>query len=146
MIDNPHAGAPYDPEVGTVAATSPDVLIPAFVAAYSGKSPDKIYTDPFPSFAHVLPNWRITYDGLINFFNLRRYFKSFTLNHAYQCTYSVGNYSSYLNWVGVDGDRGFILDEISGEPIPSSPYNIRRWPSPNVSRRLSEWPSRSTTR
>ena len=72
----------------------------------------------------MLPNWRITYDGLINFFNLRKYFKSVTLNHAYQCTYSVGNYSSYLNWVGVDGDRGFILDEISGEPIPSSPYNI----------------------
>lgn len=124
MSDCPHAGAPYDPAVGTVAATSPDVLIPAFVAAYSGKSPDKIYTDPFPSFAHVLPNWRITYDGLLNFFNLRKFFKSVTLSHAYQCTYSVGNYSSYLNWVGADGERGFILDETSGEPIPSSPYNI----------------------
>ena len=124
MTDSPHAGAPFDPEVGTLAATSSDVLIPAFIAAYSGTSPDKIYTNPFPSFAEVLPNWRVTYDGLINFFNLRRWFKSVTLSHAYQCTYSVGNYSSFLNWIGSDGDRGFILDEISGEPIPSSPYNI----------------------
>lgn len=124
LTDSPHAGAPFDPEVGTIAATSPDVLIPAFVAAYSGQSPDKVYTDPFPSFAQVLPNWRVTYDGLINYFDLRKYFKSITFSHAYQCTYSVGNYSSYLNWVGVDGERGFILDETSGEPIPSSPYNI----------------------
>ena len=55
---------------------------------------------------------------------MRKHFKSITFSHAYQCTYSVGNYSSYLNWVGTDGERGFILDEISGEPIPSSPYNI----------------------
>lgn len=124
LKDSPHAGAPFDPTVGTIAATSPDVLIPAFVAAYSGQSPDKVYTNPFPSFAQVLPNWRVSYDGLINYFDLRKHFKSITFSHAYQCTYSVGNYSSYLNWVGTDGERGFILDEISGEPIPSSPYNI----------------------
>ena len=100
------------------------MLIPAFVAAYSGQSPDNVYTNPFPSFAQVLPNWRVSYDGLINYFDLRQHFKSITFSHAYQCTYSVGNYSSYLNWVGTDGERGFILDEISGEPIPSSPYNI----------------------
>jgi cell surface protein SprA len=120
-----HAGYPFDPEVGTVSETSSDVLIPAFVAAYTGKSASKIYLSPFPSFAEVLPNWRITYDGLVNLGNLRNIFKSFTLTHAYQCTYSVGSYSSYLNWIGVDGDRmGFTLDALTGQPIPSSPYNI----------------------
>lgn len=119
------AGSPFDPEVGTVSPTSSDVLIPAFIAAYTGSSPDKIYLDPFPSFAQVLPNWRITYDGLINMGNMRSIFKSFTLNHAYQCTYSVGSYSSFLNWVSLDGKSlGFTLDELSGRPIPSSPYNI----------------------
>ena len=29
-----------------------------------------------------------------------------------------------MNWVGVDGERGFILNEQTGQPIPSSPYNI----------------------
>lgn len=119
------AGIPFNPEVGTVSETSSDVLIPAFIAAYTGKDPRKIYLDPFPSFSAVLPNWRITYDGLINMGNMRSIFKTFTLTHAYQCTYSVGSYSSYLNWVSADGQRlGFTLDELTGRPIPSSPYNI----------------------
>jgi len=119
------AGSPFDPNVGSVSPTSSDVLIPAFLAAYTGTSPEKIYLDPFPSFSAVLPNWRITYDGLINLGSMRNIFKSFTLNHAYQCTYSVGSYSSFLNWVSADGRQlGFTLDELTGRPIPSSPFNI----------------------
>ena len=109
MEGNPLAGQPFSRDAGQVSQTSSDVLIPAFMAAYTGKDPNKQGLDPFPSFGAVRPNWRITYDGLINLGNLRNIFKSFTLNHAYQCTYSVGNYTSYLNWQGVDGDYGFIL-------------------------------------
>ncbi|MDE6858975.1 MAG: cell surface protein SprA [Duncaniella sp.] len=125
MDGNINAGHPYNPEVGTVSRTSSDVLIPAFIAAYSGKNPGKQYLSPFPSFAHALPNWRITYDGFVNLWNLRDIFKAFTLSHAYQCTYSVGSYSSFLGWMSA-GDRGegFILDELTGNPIPSSQYNI----------------------
>lgn len=124
MKNNPHAGAPYDPEVGGINHASSDVLIPAFIAAYTGKDASKIYLDPFPSFAHVMPNWRVTYDGFINLGNMRKWFKSFSLKHAYQCTYTVGSYSSYLNWISADGEFGFTLDELTGQPIPSSPYNI----------------------
>ena len=121
----PQAGNPFSPEVGTISETSGDVLIPAFVAAYTGTSASKVVLNPFPDFSSVLPNWRITYDGLINLGNMRSIFKTFTLTHAYQCTYSVGSYSSYLNWVSADGSNlGFTLDEITGLPIPSSPYNI----------------------
>jgi cell surface protein SprA len=119
------AGIPFDPEVGGVSETSSDVLIPAFVAAYTGKNARSIWLDPFPSFSSVLPNWRVTYDGLVNLGNLKRIFKTFTLSHAYQCTYSVGSYSSYLNWVAAGGkNMGFTLDDVTGRPIPSSPYNI----------------------
>ena len=125
MADNSHAGYPFDPAVGSVSETSSDVLIPAFVAAYTGRSAKKETLNPFPAFTSVLPNWRITYDGLVNLGNLRNIFKSFTLSHAYQCTYSVGSYSSYLNWVSVgQSNLGFTLDELTGQPIPSSPYNI----------------------
>ncbi len=125
MAKNPHAGALFDQRVGGVNPTNSDVLIPAFLAAYTGVDARKQYLDPFPSFAHVLPNWRITYDGLIDFWNLRNVFKTFTLSHAYQCTYTVGSYSSYLNWVTADGGNlGFTLDAITGQPVPSSPYNI----------------------
>ncbi len=126
MDGNINAGHPFNPEVGTVSPTSSDVLIPAFLAAYSGKDPSKQFLSPFPSFASALPNWRVTYDGLIYLGNLRNIFKSFTLSHAYQCTYSVGSYSSFLNWTqaGPGADMGFMIDEQSGNPIPSSPYNI----------------------
>ena len=126
MAGKPVAGELFNPEVGTVSETSSDVLIPAFVAAYTGTSAATQTLDPFPSFSAVLPNWRITYDGFINLGRMRDIFKTFTLSHAYQCTYSVGSYSSYLNWIGTDGSSnlGYTLDELSGEPVPSSPYNI----------------------
>ena len=72
----------------------------------------------------MLPNWRVTYDGLIKIGNLKNIFKTFKITHAYQCTYTVGSYSSYLNWVSSNGEFGFTLDEMSGMPVPSSPYNI----------------------
>ena len=119
------SGQPFNPQIGGVSETLSDVLIPAFLAAYTGTDVNRQYLDPFPSFRSVLPNWRVTYDGLINLGNLRNIFKSFTINHAYQCTYTVGSYNSYLNWLGTGaGDLGFTLDELSGQPIPSSPYNI----------------------
>ena len=120
-----YAGKPYDPTIGGVQQASSDVLIPAFLAAYTGKDVEKIKTSPFPSLAQILPNWRVTYDGLVKIGNLSNIFRSLTLTHAYQCTYSVGSFASYLNWVdGGNGDYGFTLDELTGKPIPSSPYNI----------------------
>ncbi len=124
MKDNPNAGRPFNPEVGGVNRAGSDVLIPAFLAAYTGVDASKIYLTPFPSLAQMLPNWRVTYDGLIRIGGLSRHFKNITLSHAYQCTYSVGSYSSFLNWMEVDGDMGFALDELTGQPVPSSPYNI----------------------
>jgi len=124
MNGNPNAGKPFSPEVGGVSRTGSDVLIPAFLAAYTGRDAHSQYLDPFPSFSEVLPNWRVTYDGLVQLGRMSEIFKSFTLTHAYQCTYSVGNYSSYLNWLGVRDNFGFTLDELTGQPIPSSPFNI----------------------
>ena len=125
MDGNINAGNPFNPEVGDISPTSSDVLIPAFIAAYSGTKPGKQYLTPFPSFAEALPNWRVTYDGLIYLGNMRNIFKAFTLSHAYQCTYSVGSYSSYLNWMSADGGNlGFTVDELTGNPIPTSPFNI----------------------
>lgn len=123
---SPLAGQPFNAQNGGVSPTSSDVLIPAFLAAYTGTSPSSQYLNPFPALSALLPNWKVTYDGLINLWNLRNVFKSFSLNHAYQCTYSVGSFNGFLNWMSIDGNSnlGFTLDELSGSPIPSSPYNI----------------------
>ena len=121
---NPLGGTEFNPEIGSVSRTSSDVLIPAFLAAYSGSDARKIALTAFPSLADIRPNWRITYEGLIQIPFFKKFFKTFTLSHAYQCTYTVGSYSSYLNWIGVDGNMGFTLDEQTQSPIPSSPFNI----------------------
>lgn len=121
---SPLGGTPYNPAVGGVSATSPDVLIPAFIAAYSGYNPEKVTLQHFPGLSAMRPNWRVTYDGFLQLGNMSKIFKAFTLSHAYQCTYSVGSYSSYMNWIGVGSDMGFMMDELSQQPIPSSPYNI----------------------
>ena len=124
MADNPNAGRPFSTSVGAANQASSDVLIPAFLAAYTGVSPEKIYLTPFPKLADMLPNWRVTYDGLIRIGRLSDIFKTVTLSHAYQCTYTVGSYGSYLNWMQVGtGDMGFVPNA-DGAPVPSSPYNI----------------------
>ena len=61
-------GMPYNPgtdNVNGVNRNSADVLIPAFLAAYTGKDPKKVGLTAFPSLKSMLPNWRVTYDGLI---------------------------------------------------------------------------------
>lgn len=124
MEGNPLAGTIYNPELGTVSQTSPDVLIPAFLAAYSGMDANTITLKHFPGLSSMRPNWRVTYDGFLYMGNMRKLFKSFTITHAYQCTYSVGSYSSFLNWISVNGELGFTQDELTQDPVPSSPFNI----------------------
>jgi cell surface protein SprA len=121
------AGQSYNPAIenGAVNPNSSDVLIPAFLAAYTGQDANRIALTPFPSLASLLPNWRISYDGLLRIPLVKKYFKSLLLNHQYRCTYSVGSFTSFLNWVdaGKDG-LGYIQDILTNNPTPSSPYSI----------------------
>ena len=121
-------GMPYNPgtdNVNGVNRNSADVLIPAFLAAYTGKDPKKVGLTAFPSLKSMLPNWRVTYDGLIKIPAVKKYFKSLTLSHQYRCSYSVGAFTSFLNWVdaGQDG-LGYIQSILNENPTPSSPYSI----------------------
>ncbi|MBC8155245.1 MAG: cell surface protein SprA, partial [Bacteroidetes bacterium] len=81
---------------GTYNLNSQDVLIPAFFAAYSGKDPDKVKLSPFYSIP--LPNWRIDYNGLTNLPYFKKRYSSFVVTHQYASTYSVGNFTSSLNY------------------------------------------------
>ena len=86
---------------GGYGATSQEVMIPAFLAAYSGKDPGSSKLTAFPLIP--LPNWRITYDGLVKIPYIKKKFKQFTIAHAYRSTYAVGAYQSNLNYG--DGDQ-----------------------------------------
>ncbi len=118
------AGQPFDANNGGVSTSSSDVLIPAFVAAYTGQNPNKVTLNPFPGLEAMMPNWRITYDGLSKIEWFSKLFRSLTLTHTYQCTYSVGSYSSYSDWISVGEGLGFSMDELTQNPYPTSPYNI----------------------
>ncbi|MBI5539965.1 MAG: cell surface protein SprA, partial [Bacteroidia bacterium] len=78
--------------------TSQDVLIPAFLAAYSGKSPDHIGLTSFPGVASMSPNWSINYGGLTNLKIVKKYFRTVTLAHAYRSSYSVNSFSTSLDF------------------------------------------------
>ena len=125
FITNSLAGNPYNPSVGAVRPNSSDVLIPSFLAAYTGKDSKRIGITAFPAITSLIPNWRISYDGLIQIPFIKKHFKSMVLNHQYRCTYSVGSYNSYLSWVNAGDDLGFIPDIANNRnPLPSSAYEI----------------------
>lgn len=121
-------GKPYDAKNGGVAPNTADVLVPSFLAAYTGRDITTIGFNPFLSILHALPNWSITFDGLGRLPWMRDNFKSINLTHAYTCKYAIGSYSSYSTWVPA-GDLtnkqvGFVRDVTTDMPIPSSAYDI----------------------
>jgi len=71
-----------------------DVLIPSFLAAYSGQDPTNISLNPFPSIP--LPNWRLDYRGLSKLPALQEYFSSINLTHNYTSGYDASNFSNSL--------------------------------------------------
>lgn len=79
--------------------TSSQVLVPAFIAAYTGQSPDKVALSPFPSLKYMRPNWRISYEGVVSQSDfLKKYMKTLSFNHAYRSSYNVGSFISNLDY------------------------------------------------
>jgi cell surface protein SprA len=98
--------------------TSQEVLIPAFLAAYTGNDPKKVslnaFSEKFSLKDFPMPNWRITYDGLTKIPLVKEYLKTVSISHAYKSTYSVGGYASNILFSDKDGD-GYtaVRDELS---------------------------------
>ena len=127
MTDYPSlAGARFQESNGSSRINSSDVLVPSFIAAYmNGYDASSMSLTPFPNMWKALPNWKVQYDGLLQLMpKLSKYLKGLTLSHAYTCTYSVGNYTSYANYAENTQGLGFILDTNNDVPVPSSEYSI----------------------
>lgn len=107
---------------------SQDVLIPAFIAAYTGKSPNtvallnqnnaNIKSNPFSGIA-PLPNWRLTYTGLSKIPALAEIFSNISLTHAYNSTLSMNAFTSALYYYDPLhlGAPAFV-DTVSGNYVP----------------------------
>jgi cell surface protein SprA len=83
---------------------SQDVVLLAFLAAYTGKNAGSSSLNRFPKIP--LPNWRINYNGLSKLPAIRKYFNGITLSHSYSCTYSTQYSSSFVQ--GIDSSHDFI--------------------------------------
>lgn len=117
------AGTPFDAANGGVNAYSADVMIPAFLATYTGSGGNSL--DIFPALKRMLPNWTVHYSGLSRLPWFSDLFKSVNLNHSYKSIFAIGSYQSYSTFVQLMGPgMGFITDATSGNPIPSSMYNV----------------------
>ena len=103
-----------DPATGFPAGYGPtnqEVLIPAFLAAYSGTSAQKVSLDPFPSAKFMMPNWRIQYSGAVNKIDwLKGVMKSMNILHDYRSTYNVGSYLSNMNYKPENDGFSYLLD------------------------------------
>jgi len=85
-----------NPNSGSYDLNGQDVLVPAFVAAYSGQSAQSVSLAAFP--ALPLPNWRITYNGLSRLSFLKQWFNNIALSHNYTAEYQINNYTSSLRY------------------------------------------------
>ena len=121
-------GKPYDQNNGGVASNTADVLVPAFIAAYTGRDANSVSLSPFMNLLQSLPNWSVTFDGLGKLPWLRDQFKSINLTHAYTCKYAIGSYSTYSTWTPAgelsNKQIGFVRDVTTDMPVPSSAYDI----------------------
>ncbi|HEY6902058.1 MAG TPA: cell surface protein SprA, partial [Puia sp.] len=105
-----------------------DVLIPAFIAAYTGKDPHKVAlinekggdvtSNPFSGYLPK-PNWHMSYTGLSRLPWFNKVFTSFNITNGYTSTLSMNSFNSQLRYsdpLGY-GTPGFV-DTISGNFVP----------------------------
>ena len=105
---------------GAVSQYGSDVLIPAFLNAYTSTSSG---LDIFPSALRMLPNWSVRYSGLGQLPWFIDHFKSVNINHGYKSIYSVGSYNSYAAWQEYMDGLGYRLDP-QGNTVLSSMYDV----------------------
>ena len=75
---------------------SQQVLLPAFIAAYSGKNPDKVATGLFRDIP--IPNWTLRYNGLMKLKFFRKNFSNFVVSHGYRSSYTVSSFTNNLQY------------------------------------------------
>ena len=129
---NPYQGGVIDPNDPNYfkgyGRYAQDVVIPAFLAAYSKKDPTSIKltknsnpnlrSNPFSGIIPK-PNWTVTYTGLSRLRGMDKIFTNFSIRHGYHSTFSMNSFNTALlftdpNRVGYP----FFRDTLTGNYIP----------------------------
>ncbi|UYZ57809.1 T9SS outer membrane translocon Sov/SprA [Hymenobacter latericus] len=84
-----------NPNGGYYGYNSQEVLIPAFLDAYRGRSSEGHKAKAFNPFGQLpLPNWRIDYNGLANLPFVQQYLRSVSITHQYSSEYQILGYTT----------------------------------------------------
>jgi cell surface protein SprA len=128
---NPDPQSQLDPLTGYYKGYgryAQDVLIPAFLAAYTKKDPMSIQliknsnpdlrANPFSKLIPK-PNWNIVYNGLTRLKGMEKIFTNFTVRHGYSSTLSMNSFTTALLFQDIfhAGYPSFI-DPATGEYVP----------------------------
>ena len=79
---------------------SQSVLLPAFVAAYSGNDASSVKLGAFRN--TPIPNWDLKYTGFMKFAWFKKNFKRFSLTHGYRSNYNINQFQSNLDYTAFD--------------------------------------------
>lgn len=80
-----------------------DVLIPAFMAAYTNEDPNTVSLNLFDRLP--MPNWRLTYNGLNKLKWFKDIFSSINITHSYTSTLNVNSFVTDLDFDPNDPTR-----------------------------------------
>ncbi|MGG9970259.1 cell surface protein SprA [Ferruginibacter sp. SUN002] len=105
-----------------------DVLIPAFIAAYTGQDPNKvglikqsnpnIKSNPFRNILPK-PNWKLDYSGLSRMKGLDKVFTNFTISHGYNGNLSMNGFTSALYYADtLNQGMPTFFDTVSQNFVP----------------------------
>ncbi|MBN1159122.1 MAG: cell surface protein SprA, partial [Bacteroidales bacterium] len=104
-------------------STSSDVIIPAFLASYTGQDPQKISLSKFPGFLKIMPNWRLTFDGISRIPFLQPLLRSANITHSYSSTYNINAYTTNFGFVADEEDGLGYVRDIQNNFIPELQIN-----------------------
>ncbi|RKS95209.1 protein involved in gliding motility SprA [Flavobacterium limicola] len=112
-INNPNNLDPEGFPIG-YGKNNQAVLLPAFLAAYSGGNASDVSLGIFRSFP--IPNWAVKYNGLMRYELFKKNFKRFSLQHNYRASYTINAFRSNFEYDktpnGVDASGNFFNQTI----------------------------------
>lgn len=100
------------------SSKSQAVILPSFIAAYTGGDASSTSTSMFRSMP--LPNWNLKYNGFMKIGFIRDNFRRFSVQHGYMATYTLGSYTSNLDYYNRSNEQGPIKVDKPVKDIISS--------------------------
>lgn len=90
--------------------TQQEVLIPAFIAAYTGQDPKSVGLNIFDIMPNL--NWQVSYNGLARVKLFSELFQNFSISHSYKSTLTINRFNTGLDFLRTQNQGA--LNELNG--------------------------------